>query len=108
MNIEDKFQVGTYMDYSNSNYGLNALRITIDKLTLWFSYRTIIAFNYDGHFVIRENDWSNTTGKHLNMIDNDKDIRKPSKEFNDELNILIELLNITLPNEDPYANCEQL
>ena len=34
-----------------------------------FSYRTIIAFAINGKVTIRQNEWSTTTGKHLNAID---------------------------------------
>jgi hypothetical protein len=85
------------MDYSNSNYGLNALKIEIDRLTLWFSYKTIIAFDYDGYFCIRENDWNNTTGKHLNAINVVKENRLSSEEFNKNLDI--SLLNIKLDKD---------
>ena len=43
---------------------------TPDGDTLWFSYRTVIAFQRGfGPIIVRQNDWSNTTGKHLNYID---------------------------------------
>ena len=39
-------------------------------MTVWFSYSTPVAFQVDGHArVVRQNDWSTTTGKHLNWID---------------------------------------
>ncbi len=34
-----------------------------------FSYKTIIAFACGGTVTVRQNDWSTTTGKHLNAID---------------------------------------
>jgi hypothetical protein len=34
-----------------------------------FSYKTPIAFAQGGRVVVRQNDWSTTTGKHLNAID---------------------------------------
>lgn len=38
--------------------------------TLYFSYQTLIAFRAPGYgLVVRQNDWSATTGKHLNYID---------------------------------------
>jgi len=96
IDLTDKFQVESYGEYSSNNYGVNALKVTIDKLQLWFSYKTIIAFQYDGHFVISKNYWGNTSGKHLNWIDRDKKIRKDNEEFQMELKILLELLNINL------------
>lgn len=54
--------------------------------TFWFSYETCIAFkNERTGFVIRENDWSNTTGKHLNAINPDHSIRIKSEDFEREL-----------------------
>jgi hypothetical protein len=34
-----------------------------------FSYKTVIAFACGGVVTVRQNDWSTTTGKHLNAID---------------------------------------
>jgi flavorubredoxin len=34
-----------------------------------FSYKTIIAFAINGKVIVRQNEWSTTTGKHLNAID---------------------------------------
>ncbi len=55
--------------------------------TVWFSYATPIAFQAPGGpRVVRHNDWSNTTGKHLNKIDGgDKDSRYPSEVFERKL-----------------------
>ena len=38
--------------------------------TYYFSYDTLVAFTGNDGLVIRENVWGNTTGKHLNWIDN--------------------------------------
>jgi len=40
-----------------------------DKIGVWFSYETPIAFRVDDTVYISENIWSQTTGKHLNFID---------------------------------------
>jgi hypothetical protein len=38
--------------------------------TFWFSYTTLVAFKIANFpIVVHENDWGNTTGKHLNLID---------------------------------------
>jgi len=51
------------------NYGVHALRVDIGPLTVWFSYKTPVAFRVDGHDkVVRQNDWRQTTGKHINAI----------------------------------------
>ena len=41
-----------------------------DWLELYFSYETIVAFDVRGQeIVVSQNVWSNTTGRHLNEID---------------------------------------
>lgn len=48
----------------------------------WFSYQTLIAFRPIGQdLFIRENEWSTTTGKHLNAIDSDKKKRLSRETF---------------------------
>lgn len=61
----------TYGNYSSANYGVHALRF-FDAAgnCYWFSYSTLVAFSKPGHpRVVRQNDWSVTTGRHLNRID---------------------------------------
>lgn len=52
--------------------------------SIWFSYETPIAFYINDNigWRITKNIWSSTTGKHLNMIDDDKSIRIDNHEFN--------------------------
>ena len=75
--------ISTYGNYSSNNYGAHALRVDIGELTVWFSYKTPIAFHKLGHDrVVRVNDWSTTTGKHLNAIDGgDKKSRVSAERF---------------------------
>lgn len=56
--------------------------VKIGKLQLCFSYNTIVAFEspFSG-FVISENIWSTTTGRHLNEIDSDKSRRINNTKF---------------------------
>jgi hypothetical protein len=63
--------IKSYGDYSGSgNYGAHCLRVDVGPLRVWFSYETPVAFHKDGgEKVVRRNDWSTTTGKHLNLID---------------------------------------
>lgn len=62
--------IGSYGQYSSDNYGAHTLRVAMGPVTVWFSYRTAVAFQVDGHArVVRENSWGPTTGKHLNWID---------------------------------------
>lgn len=47
-----------------------AKRIDIGPITIWFSYTTPIAFMVQGRDkVVRQNEWSVSTGRHLNLID---------------------------------------
>ena len=71
-----------YGKYSNDNYGAHCLRIDLDTIELWYSYETIIAYrDIEDGLTIRHNDWSTTTGKHLNWIDPDKSKRISGIEF---------------------------
>jgi hypothetical protein len=74
--------ITSYGEYSSNNYGVHTKRLDLESITLWYSYDTIIAYrdNTDG-MVICENVWGTTTGKHLNWINSDHSIRKPSALF---------------------------
>lgn len=63
----------------------NLYTVKTDKGLFWYSYKTCIAFNAGGDFVIRENDWNQTTGRHLNHINPDKSIRISGLEFERKL-----------------------
>lgn len=67
----------------------NFTKLTIDRVEIYFSYETPIAYtdySKDGEgLVIRANDWSTTTGKHLNYINDDKKRRISGKEFEQKL-----------------------
>ncbi len=62
--------------------GPSSLYLAIGSLEVWFSYQTPVAFRtaHTG-LVIRENDWAQTTGKHLNAIDPDHKRRISGEEF---------------------------
>ena len=64
----------SYFNYSSDNYGANSIAIRMGSRTVYFSYDTIIAFkgyNSTGEYFncVHVNDWSTTTGKHINFID---------------------------------------
>lgn len=61
----------------------NFSEVTIGGLTVWFSYKTPIAFYSIGSgYVISENTWGPTTGKHLNaVVAHDKARRVKRAEF---------------------------
>jgi hypothetical protein len=76
------------MDITINNYSQgrskqhNSTYVVVGDLTIYFSYRTPVAFSYRGKQVVRQNDWSTTTGKHLNWIDGgDKASRVSGEEF---------------------------
>jgi hypothetical protein len=83
--------IGGYGNYSSKNYGVNALRVQIGGLALWFSYQTIVAFREPGKLVrVCENCWGTTTGGHLNAIDDgDKKSRLKPEVFQAELSDLL-------------------
>jgi len=57
----------------------------INGTVTYFSYETCIAFIKDDLLTIRQNDWRQTTGKHLNFIDENKEIRITGAEFEQKL-----------------------
>jgi hypothetical protein len=69
----------------------NFSRVDVGELTIWFSYRTPIAFHTDdAGTVVRENDWNNTTGRHLNFVDyGDKKSRISGSDFEARLSALL-------------------
>ena len=77
--------IESYYPYSSDNYGANSLKLEFENLTLYYSYKTIIAFRAGNGLAIRKNDWSSTTGKHLNAIDDDKSRRIDGEEFERQL-----------------------
>lgn len=74
----------SYGNYSSDNYGSHCLTFTSGPLTVWYSYKTMVAFQFAGKKrVVIKNYWGPTTGKHLNWIDNgDKASRVDQDTFN--------------------------
>ena len=85
-----KIRVGTYYNkQANNTY------VEIGELTIYFSYKTPIAFyHYTTGIVVRENDWGPTTGKHLNSIEPEKANRLHGDTFEKQLNTILTVLNI--------------
>jgi hypothetical protein len=75
-------KISSYGNYDNSNYGAHTLRVCLGNMTIYYSYETIVAYddNQDG-LVCSENQWSTTTGKHLNWIQPDKKARINGETF---------------------------
>ena len=62
-------------NYGRSNspgYGAHTQALMIGGLTLFFSYDTIVGFQWRGKEYYCINEFSRTTGKHLNMLCPDK------------------------------------
>lgn len=88
--------ISSYYPYSSNNYGANALKVEFDTLTLFYSYKTVVAFSTpDTGLVARVNDWSTTTGKHLNEICPDKKERISGEMFETELQKTLVRLGLT-------------
>jgi len=81
----------SYGHYSSDNYGAHCLVFASPKIDIYFSYDTPVAFHLAGQsVVVRENDWAQTTGKHLNWIDGgDKASRISGEEFEKRLAKLV-------------------
>lgn len=63
-------RISTYGNYASSNYGAHCLRVEVGPVIIWFSYKTPVAFQVGyADKIVRQNDWQQTTGKHLNAID---------------------------------------
>lgn len=91
MNITKK----SYGNYSSDNYGAHSMYIKVGKLSLYFSYDTVVAFDNGDGLVVRQNDWSTTTGKHLNAIDGgNKKARIPGTVFEEKLNVVLKEHNL--------------
>ena len=65
--------------------------VHLDDYSVAFSYETAIGFIqlHDIHWTVRENDWSNTTGKHLNWLNDDKASRISGSKFEELLSKLV-------------------
>jgi len=86
--IEVKVEHG----YAGNNEPNNYI-LTIGKMSIWFSYETPVAFcggNIGDVVVCRQNEWSTTTGKHLNAIMPNKKARITGEEFTKQLNAMLE------------------
>lgn len=81
-------QLPEWTIYCDNTTEVNALCFDLgNRLRVWFSYRTPVAYYTPASgCVVRQNDWQQTTGKHLNAIDNgDKKSRIPGPQFEEQL-----------------------
>lgn len=69
MNAVPSFR--SYGEYSSSNYGANSMQFDLPNgIRFYYSYSTLVAFlTPESGLIVHKNDWSTTTGKHLNWID---------------------------------------
>lgn len=85
----NKIKFFNYGEYSSENYGTHTLCfIDVVGNQFWFSYDTMVAFKINGEFHIIKNYWGTTTGKHLNWINSNKDIREDKETFYSNYNRL--------------------
>jgi hypothetical protein len=66
----------------------------LGRLSFYFSYETLIAFSDDGELTIRLNEWSGTTGRHLNSINRDEKKRVPPDVFFKKLDQVLAKYNL--------------
>ena len=60
---------------SHKTISTNFYRVRIGSASFYFSYETLIAVDDRNGLKIAVNEWSKTTGKHLNQINDNKKIR---------------------------------
>lgn len=72
----------------------NFTLVTIGDASVYFSYRTPVAFYGDEGLVIRENDWGPTTGRHLNYISTTR-ARLTGAEFEAQLEAFAARFDLT-------------
>lgn len=68
----------------------NFCRIDMFGMKIWFSYETPIAFEWNGHRLIRDNEWGPTTGKHIKYVKCLNDVQVSGTTFLTELEHAIE------------------
>lgn len=72
----------TYRFRRSNSDDPNAKVVVVGPITIWFSYVTPVAFRVEGRAkIVRRNDWSTTTGAHLNAIDGDHAKRIKGEDF---------------------------
>lgn len=83
--------ISTYVNYESNHYGAHALRVDFEQFTLYYSYKTIVAYyDHQDGLVCSTNAWGVTTGKHLNWIEPNKKNRVENGKFNVMLKEMLE------------------
>lgn len=85
------------MEVTFENLGtVNKNAVILGDLELIFSYKTPVAFRLGwGPYVVRQNDWSTTTGKLLNEYEPDKKARVTGEEFVKQLEAILSKIQMT-------------
>lgn len=84
------------MNLSLNPIASNFNSVEVGSVTVWFSYKTAIAFSAPGlGTIVRQNEWSTTTDKHLNRVDGGgkdaKDARVDGETFNNWLSNVLKI-----------------
>jgi len=83
------------MNISLKNLGtVNRNLVELGNLSIWFSYKTPVAYKYNFEFVCRQNDWSTTTGKLLNELEPDKSKRVSGDVFEQKLKAITDKISL--------------
>ena len=61
-----------YGKNKSDKFNGRSVKLILGDIILYFSFDTIVAFEYDGELYCSKNKWSNTSGRHLNLIQPDK------------------------------------
>lgn len=82
----------------------NFCSVRVNKITIYFSYETPIAFYHPSTGeVVRENDWGPTTGKHLNYVESDRSKRVDGVEFERKLAMVLGAGEYVIEEQDLVA-----
>lgn len=101
-------EFSSYGEYASGNYGAHAMRFRLPNgVSFYYSYNTLVAFGspLTGK-VVRYNEWSTTTGKHLNWIDGGgvaKKVRLQPDKFEEALKEMMEQYGL---NTAPKEQCD--
>lgn len=94
--METAIRKWNYGHYKSDNYGGHSMAIQVGTLTLYFSYDTVVAYKEAGQLMrVSENIWTVTTGKHLNWLEPDKQLRLANDLFTFELCDVLKAHNLS-------------
>jgi len=87
------------MTIEHENLGtVNTNKVTLTNngksVIIVFSYETPVVIKGMGRQLVRQNDWSTTTGKLLNKFESDKKLRVDKQTFEDYMGfVMFDLIN---------------